>query len=598
MNCSSAMPVFAAIVGLFVALQPAFGQLIPDSRRVEWAGNVGIPGGIPNRTTIYTTLSNLDKTGNTDVSGAIQTAINNCPVGQVVYLPAGIYRINNSIQITKGVTLRGAGPNQTILRGSISGRNGIVTITSGVLNGQAANIAITAGATKGSTNLTLASADSNIKPGFIILVDHLNDGSFVINDASMPAGYQRTDTDARGTGTRNNSQAVEVKSVNGNQLTIWPPLVWNFTRSPEVYYRRAVSTATANYVTYAGIEDLCLNNVNPDTTSYYNLYFNRSAYCWARNVRTENAAMAHITALNSFRLEIRHCTLSNSVNTASSYGYGIELDYQTCSSLVEDNIFIRTRDFIKVNAGAVGNAVLYNYHTNALANPAVPTFAVHSGGAHSAHPMMNLFEGNVTYKFVCDFYWGSSSHQTLARNWFRGPMAYAKQVGAALQCDRAATYYNIVGNVLGQPNINSNPNWTTRSTLRVSPQTQAYEYHYASLKIGYWSDSDPGGGYNANTQWANYICGGNYDFVNGSRTWYNPTTAQTIPDSYYYTSKPAYFGNLQWPPIDPAGPSYGETAIPAGYRHAYGVNPPSAPPTTNQPPVVAANASPRTGVAP
>jgi PKD repeat protein len=571
-----------------------FAQLIPASRLVPWAGNVGIPGGIPRRTTIFTNLTGIDATGATDVSAKIQSAIDRCPAGQVVYLPAGTYRIDNALTISSSITLRGAGPDNTILKGTISGRNGIVTITSAVLNGQSSSADIVSGATKGSTNLTIAAADSNLHPGYVMMVDQLNDGTFIVNDASDPGGYQRTDTDDRSTGTRNNSQAVEVKAVSGANIAFWPPLVWTFTNSPQIYYRRASSTSN-NYVQNAGVEDMCLRNVNPDTTSYYNLYFNRSAYCWANNVRTENGATSHIEALNSFRLEIRHCTLSNSVNTASSYGYALDLEYQTCSSLVEDNIFVKTRDFIKVDAGSSGNAILFNYHTNALANPAVPNFAVHNGGAHSAHPMMNLFEGNVTYKPVFDFYWGSSSHQTVARNWFRGPMAYAYQSAAAIIFDQGVTFYNVVGNVLGNSGVNSNPNWTSRYSTRISPQSHPYEHSYATFRVGYFSDGDAGGGNNAAQQWADFIVGGNYDYVTGSQAWYNPTTAQPIPDSYFYSSKPAYFGNLQWPPIDPSGPRVGETAIPAGYRFTFGKDPTS---TGNQSPIVSATGTPKSGPAP
>ena len=37
--------------------------------------------------------------------------------------------------------------------------------------------------------------------------------------------------------------------------------------------------------------------------------------------------------------------------------------------------------------------------------------------AHGAHPFMNLFEGNVYPNFEFDFAHGSSSHNTLFRNY-------------------------------------------------------------------------------------------------------------------------------------------------------------------------------------
>lgn len=47
-------------------------------------------------------------------------------------------------------------------------------------------------------------------------------------------------------------------------------------------------------------------------------------------------------------------------------------------------------------------------------------------------------------------------------------------------------------------------------------------------------------------------------------------TADTLPDSLAYTSKPSWFGNLAWPAFDPNSPTFDETRIPAGYRYTNG----------------------------
>src|SRR5437867_10893148 len=36
---------------LFLAFQSSRGEIIPPARRITWQGNVGVPGGIPTRTT-------------------------------------------------------------------------------------------------------------------------------------------------------------------------------------------------------------------------------------------------------------------------------------------------------------------------------------------------------------------------------------------------------------------------------------------------------------------------------------------------------------------------------------------------------------------
>src|SRR2546427_5700107 len=93
---------------------PAHAQLwsgtIDPSRAVDWS-QAGIPGGIPNRTTICATL-NPGATA-AQINGAIAA----CPSEQVVFLNAGTYNLSSGIIFNNksNVTLRGAGPDKTFL---------------------------------------------------------------------------------------------------------------------------------------------------------------------------------------------------------------------------------------------------------------------------------------------------------------------------------------------------------------------------------------------------------------------------------------------------------------------------------------------------
>ena len=50
---------------------------LPTERLIDWS-NAGIPGGIPSRTTICTTIDSATYgDGHTDATSALQTAINN-----------------------------------------------------------------------------------------------------------------------------------------------------------------------------------------------------------------------------------------------------------------------------------------------------------------------------------------------------------------------------------------------------------------------------------------------------------------------------------------------------------------------------------------
>src|SRR5213594_4962322 len=78
--------ILLSVTPLAVRAQQWSGILDP-SRRIDWS-NAGIPGGIPNRTTICATLN----PGAT--AAQINAAIAACPANQVVYLNAGTYTLS------------------------------------------------------------------------------------------------------------------------------------------------------------------------------------------------------------------------------------------------------------------------------------------------------------------------------------------------------------------------------------------------------------------------------------------------------------------------------------------------------------------------
>src|SRR5215472_6465719 len=84
-------------------------SIISRDRTTQWNPGIlsddqlGLPlgaDGLPNRTQICATLNPGDD---------IQTAINNCPEAQVVKLNPGQFTVANTIQIDRGVVLRGSG---------------------------------------------------------------------------------------------------------------------------------------------------------------------------------------------------------------------------------------------------------------------------------------------------------------------------------------------------------------------------------------------------------------------------------------------------------------------------------------------------------
>ena len=65
------------------------------------------------------------------------------------------------------------------------------------------------------------------------------------------------------------------------------------------------------------------------------------------------------------------------------------------------------------------------------------------------------------------------------------------------------------------------------------------------------------------------IRGGNYDFLQNQVSWTTSLPSQTLPNSLYLKSKPAFFGNDQWPWVDPTGSTQVYT-LPARARYDAG----------------------------
>ncbi len=135
-------------------------------------------GGIPTRTTLCATVA---PSGGDD-SGAIQHAIDACPIGQVVSLTAGTFKIAEGkfLLIAKAITLRGAGPGVTILNrpgGAVLGSyqpgkspSPVIVLGPQRYNNNTTATLLTADFTRGQTSVQVTSA-AGYSVGDIVLID-------------------------------------------------------------------------------------------------------------------------------------------------------------------------------------------------------------------------------------------------------------------------------------------------------------------------------------------------------------------------------------------------------------------------------------------
>ena len=506
-----------------------FAAAIPPDRSIIWSP--GIPGGIPARTAVYTTL-NASSYGNgaTDATSAIQAAINACPVGQVVQLSAGTFKVAGTISVNRGVVLRGAGMGTTALNLGGTGK-----FTMNGSSGTSFNQTITSGYTKDSTSLALAST-SGLAVGDYVAVTETKDPT------GAAQGWPVNDSGCSWCGNNNGdylmTQVVRVAAISGNVITLAKPLYVSYAAglNPRVMNVIGNSSSLVN----AGFEDFTINAGGVSSV----IAVNRAVYCWFKNIEINNFGQYGIIFKYSYGCVVHGCSIHHGASeTPSAYGsgraYGIQVMMWNSDHLVENNILYHLRHMLSYEGGGSGCVFAYNYMYESLQDAnGFPnnTWLMGQIQTHGAHPYMNLWEGNQLDHVMQDFTWGSDSHNTTYRSQIQGkgqPSITHNRV--ALEISKHNWYANIVGSVLG-----------------FSGMSGGYEVSGSSTGIYLLGATSDGGSAGSDPGVKNTIYRhGNFDFVNNTTVWDAGNPDRTLPASLYLTSKPAFFGNKPFPLIGP-----------------------------------------------
>ena len=541
---------------MFIAISSAQADIVPASRLTTWQGNVGIPGGIPFRNTICATIS---PSGGND-QPAIQAAINSCPSGQTVSLNAGTFNLSSSLSMKSNITLRGVGPSQTILKYSNGSGSGYINfLGSGNYDPPNYTTTWTAGYTKGTTVVTLSSV-SNLSVGSVLFLDQTDDNSTDVWAAGNEGGAQFT----RGGSTRHKIQAVSVTAINGNNVTIDPPLYGNFSsaQSPGAFWYPTM-------ITMAGVENLKIDPSTDGSPVEDNIYIQYANAVWVKNVESYDASRAHVRALWAKSLEIRDSYFHHSRAYAQE-SYGME-PWFTSASLIENNIFNTLTMPLLLAVGTSGNVLAYNYSAGIRYDP-TPGWLV-GGTEHDGYAWMNLFEGNILQNIFLDNAWGSNGYTTIFRNNISGWQSGLVSNTYPIVFEAHSRNNNIVGNVLGTSGYH---NLYEIQNTTSSSQKAIYVF-------GFWSSSASDTSSYDSTVYSSVLRHMNYDFAtnsvkhcdtDGGPGCQNGTNDTTLPASLYLVSKPSWFGSLTWPPINPVGPVVGQ--IPAQVYYSTGSWPASS----------------------
>ena len=481
-----------------------------EARLVDWT-RAGVEGGIRDYGRVIDFVeAGGDATGRTDNAPLLQSMIRGLAEDTVIFFPAGVFRFDRRITLLEtsrlnlpGIILRGAGTRETkLLFMDPVAGDAGLLDVSGYRVGS--DIPVQDGLTKGSTSITLQSA-TGVAPGAWLAIRQDNDPDAMATVRPIPDYLDSIDNDS-GWAARVVGQIVKATAVEGNTVTIDRPLHLDFTwANPTVTVIRMIEGI--------GFEDFTLENAVA-AANRVNVDFLYAANCWIRNVHSLMAMRFHVGTERCANLTIRDSWFDDAHrHDGGGHGYGTLIADTTTHCLIENNVFRKLRHSMVWKEGANGNVFAYNYSTEGKWDGSgVPPDI--SGHGHFA--FANLIEGNIVQNVHVSDYWGPIGPDNLyLRN---------RVTNRGIRIENRTMDQSLLGN---EP---------------VPPFTPFIAVDGTSTGA-YLHGNREGGG----IQW-------------------RPGESQVVSDSYFHSSKPAF-----WPIDDPwpsIGPEYeaGTHTIPAKDR--------------------------------
>lgn len=533
----------------------AWSGILDPTRAIDWSGAGA--GAIPARTTICAALGTAGQAPSfvqsVDVS-SINSSLSSCSSGETVLLNPGTYNtVGGTITIPSNVTLRGSGPTQTILaQTSVPGDSTIPVIQFGTPTKPSSGTytAITGGATQGSKQITVASA-SGISVGTLLMLTQ-TDLSYMTN-----VGSNGECTYCNNGFGGDSGQTVQVTAVNGTTLTISDPLYIAYTSSPQAYPFSVGATG-------AGLENLKISASNAEVINVSgvgydpNINMSGTVYSWVKNVESDFAEGSHLYLTYAMHNTIRDSFFHDAFNHSPGSAEGdVRFQWKASANLVENNIFWRQFMSINMEWGASGNVIAYNYSTGNQYEASSWNFEDITH--HGAHPMMNLYEGNISTHYQQDQTHGSSSHETIFRSYSTGVNKYispdsargtlnltsgtvqATSNAAAFELSSVSQYGNLVGIIDGGDYLVNSQHAPSKQVYPTSTGSPA------CIEVGYNDDNSTGSSPNLTDSTMLYQ--GVMDCNTGTFQWQNGV--QSLPASFYLSGMPSWWGSVAWPAIGP-----------------------------------------------
>jgi len=581
-----------------VARAQLWSGIIDSKRAIDWT-QAGLPGStLPDANwPICTTISAYSGAGDT-ITNALAACHTAQPSGGVVVLGAGTFTLSNGIsfpQDTVGhLALRGQGANSTQLNFTTNNCSifggGFICINSsdnvGPQQGASPHwVQVTGGRAKGSTQLilnSLAATGSTVRVGDLLILNQCDTGftgnglaAACTGTANDNGGYFHCQVgwSAANVGCavpseggvnswRNGSsemEAVVVTAINQNGcgatcVTISKPI-----EQPD--WGSDTQAVLIHPIPYDGVENLSMDGAGLGGTSFSGVSMVNSLHGWVSGCKITNMSRLGVHLSDSFGGLVKDNYFFGNPNNYGDHN-GVRL-VGGANNLLQNNICHKVGGCFFIGDANPEQADVFAYNFLPATANGSNSFAVDTADEHGAGISYALYEGNIGFGYNEDGDHGNHLSQTAFRNQWWGWLSCANgQCGASsnspgsnngnnqntIRLYYGSRYGNIIGNVLGTPGYHS-----------VYQSFGAFDdlsiYIWGAGQLGQPTDTL------VNTTTMRW---GNYDVVNGATRFLSaevPTGAptypntvpasQTLPASFYLTSKPAWFGSIPWPAVGP-----------------------------------------------
>ncbi len=396
-------------------------------------------------------------------------------------------------------------------------------------------------------------------------------------------------------------------------LTFDDPLTIGFRKSgghnaqvyPGLYANQSGTGSPISFLQSAGVENLSvLRAANGGIEMEF------CAYCWLKDVDVGGWYGGGINVEYSVRSELNTDYVHNCWDSVNNGGeYPIALDNASTEILITNSITAFAGKGMVARAGGAGSVISYSDIDDSMydAESGIGDYWVDMGlnASHYSGPHHVLFEGNWADNLDNDHTHGNSMYMTYFRNHgsgLRTPFTDPSNnklvndfTGVGYACGNGASsctptapgplraagpsaynyWFAFVGNALG----------TSGKTTAANGWTYQGDWNANRIFMIGWNEGPGGQDPYLNGIKGSYIFRhGNFDYVNNSVLWDSNTADHSLPNSFYLSSKPAFFNagsGYPWPwvtpteaqPIQtgPAGCSSGTcSALPARARFEAG----------------------------